>query len=732
MLVTAENLVFSYPDAGKRALDSVSLSVSGGEYVTVLGANGSGKSTLARCLAGLLVPDSGSVRIQSPAGSDFPAGTVPSALVFQSPGDQIVAETVELDTAFGPENIGLERAEIGRRVRQSLGNFSLSSLSDAPTRSLTLGQKQRLALAGVHALAPAVLLLDEPTSMLSALARDSFLDFLDRWHAEGGTIIHITHDLSEARRSGRVVVLDDGHLVFDGIPANLDALPREQLVSWGLAGADIPARKRAGGEIASPVTLECTDLSFGPVQGLAISAHAGDIIAVTGESGSGKTVLLEIIAGLRAPESGTVRFGEGVTATLAVQESEASLFAEFVADDVAFGPRNAGLAGASLVSRVSSAMDLAGLPFAEFSERRTFSLSGGERRKAALAGIIAMDAPVVLLDEPSSALDTRSRAQLLTLVRALADSGNTVIFTTNRVEECAIADSVIALGVPGDSPGAPGASPVELKSPRALRAEGKRKLSRDQRTLESLRKGASGPYRKLDTPVHRLPPLAKYVLVASCAAAALAVPTPLMLCAVIALELVPLAFAKYPFGKLGVGILRVLPWLAFFGAIQYLFTRDPLQPLGFVLHFIALYLPLTLFMYVTGHTEIVCGMEDVLAPLRILRAPVRDISLVTGIVFRFMSLLYEEATRITTARIVRGSGRKRGLVAAVTSTASLFVPLVIRTLTRADLLAQAITARYYGTGEKTRYMHWQFGKGQIIVCIALPLLALAMIIFSRM
>ena len=380
-------------------------------------------------------------------------------------------------------------------------------------------------------------------------------------------------------------------------------------------------------------------------------------------------------------------------------------------------------------------MDLAGLPFDRFADRRTFSLSGGERRKAALAGIIAMDTPVVLLDEPSSALDARSRSQLASLILALREEGKTVVFTTNRIEECAIADQVISLdtanAVADGASAAPNESPPETsKTPRVKR-------SGDQETLARLRKGAAGSWSRLDTPIHRLPPVFKYIFLSCAVAAALAVQGWQWLCILAALELIPVALARHSFRKLAIGILKIVPWFAFLGVIQYLIVPDVMLPVIFLLRFIALYIPLVLFVFVTSHTEIMYGMEDFLCPLKLARIPVRDVALVAGIVFRFIPLLYEEAARITAARIIRSAtalprkkGLRGGIGAKISSMASLFVPLVIRTLTRADRLASAVTARYYGNGKNSRYLYWKIGFRQSILVIAVPFLTGLLIFLS--
>ncbi len=725
-LLKVENLLYRYPHADSPALRNISFSVAPGTYLAVLGANGSGKSTLARCIAGLTVPEAGSVSFN--IGSE----KVPSALVFQSPGDQLIAETVELDIAFGPENLGLTDNLMRDRVESALRVFEMSEIRDGQTDALSSGQKQKLALAGIYALSPALLMLDEATSMLAPRARESVLDFLDRHHRDGFSILHITHDLDEAARASRVLVLDRGELVFDGTSSELRSLPVCTLVAWGLhageedrvfAGRGSADRSSATSADTSPaVSLDsvfsCRDAGCGPLRDFSLMVKPGSVVAVTGESGSGKTTLMELLSGLRLPESGTVTIDPSAVSALAVQESEASLFAEFVADDVAFGPMNAGLSGRALVERVSAAMNLVGLPYAQFRDRRTFTLSGGERRKAALAGILAMDSAVVLLDEPSSALDVRSRAHLSGIIQSLREAGKTVVFTTNRETETLIADQVVRLPLPDGRP-------VERKAAKAQTA--------DQKTLAKLRRGTENLTRSTGTILHRLSPLSRYIVTICCLAAALSLRGPLFLGGLILIELALAAAVRYPMRRLLVSFLRILPWFIFLGLIQYFIFPAAPHILYFIARFAALLIPLSIFTSVTPRTAVMHGMEDLLSPLRILRVPVRDVSLLVAVVFRFIALLYEEALRIVTARIIRGAtraGRARGL-GRIREAASLFVPLVLRTLLRAERLSQAITARYYGAAAHSRYAEQKNSPLGTVVTIGIVLATAALIWLSH-
>ena len=186
-LIKIDSVEYSYPQAAAKALDGISLTIRRGEYVTILGANGSGKSTLGRLTAGFFEPDSGTVKLAE--------GILPG-IVFQQPKEQIVAGIVERDTAFGPQNLDMEKGEIELRTLECLSVTGLADRSESRTFELSLGQTQRLAFSGILALFPDLLILDEVTAMLDPCARTEILQLVERWHAKGHTVIHITHDQS--------------------------------------------------------------------------------------------------------------------------------------------------------------------------------------------------------------------------------------------------------------------------------------------------------------------------------------------------------------------------------------------------------------------------------------------------------------------------------------------------------------------------------------------------------
>jgi energy-coupling factor transport system ATP-binding protein len=436
--------------------------------------------------------------------------------VFQSPPDQLVASVVEEDVAFGLENLGVGRPEMLTRVSAALGDVGLLAERCRPPRFLSAGPQQRLAIAGAIAMRPRAVAFDEATSMIDPLGRASVLELMDRLVSEGIAVIHVTHDMDEAARAGRVAVLDGGRLAFLGSPeelfssADLEGYrlsrPRSfsAAVALGLApalGEEAAALGRravaelgseaaeraleaglitnierprgsssdtamASGALGSAFSVKRASMSYLQgtegerlaVDGASIEVPAGSLVAIVGMTGSGKSSLLQLLDALALPSSGAVTsLGVDTSspkadlrkvrmrAPLAVQRPESAIFEVYAGDEVAFGPRNQGLSGTALIERVKGAMESAGLPFDGYRDSMTRTLSGGRKRRLAIASILALDPEALLLDEPTSALDPASRAEVLALIRSYADKGRTVVMSTHSMEEAAGADLVAVM-----------------------------------------------------------------------------------------------------------------------------------------------------------------------------------------------------------------------------------------------------------------------------------------------
>jgi energy-coupling factor transport system ATP-binding protein len=507
-MIRLHEVRFAYP-GGLPALRGIALTIAPGEHVAVVGTNGSGKTTLARCLNGLLTPQQGTVEVDeldTARPEHLPRLRELVGMVFQNPDDQLVATSVETEIAFGLENLGVPLAAMRERVDAALREFDLEAYRRHPPHQLSGGQKQRVAVAATMVLRPRYLVLDEPTSLLDPRSRTRVLALLHDLPARFGTaLVHITQSPEEAAQAERVVVLHQGRVHADAPPAVLFARP-EALESIGLglpfAAALHQALQRRGVELplpdgrapteellrrqlrgraarwpegprsgaapaAGPAKLATRDLSYTYDRGLptqqpgldavSIDVPAGRVMAVLGTSGAGKSTLAQHLNGLLRPDRGSVLLdGTDIRQQalprvrqrvgLVFQFPELQLFAETVAADVAYGPANLGWPADRVAASVRQALEAVGLPPDRFGARSPLQLSGGEKRRAALAGILAMEPEVLVLDEPTVGLDPGATRAMLAVFARLVGSGKTLVLITHDMDVVAdLADEVVVL-----------------------------------------------------------------------------------------------------------------------------------------------------------------------------------------------------------------------------------------------------------------------------------------------
>ena len=481
-------------------LQDISLKIEEGELVAIVGANGSGKTTLIRHLNGLLLPDAGRVLVaghdtRSPAGRRAIHQLV--GMVFQHPEDQIIASTLEDEVAFGPENLGLPTLQIQARVAETLQAVGLWEERERPPHLLSAGQTQRLALAGALAMRPRCIIFDEATTMLDPEGRRMTLDWMLRLHQQGITILYVTHHMEEAALAGRVIVFQQGRVTLDGSPrqvfgdpARLTALGLEPPPAAALAArlrpylpglphgilTDRELQAALGGEHdeqreqsaalsprpsgTSPAPLIAvahlshtylagTPLAHPSLIDVSLEVAAGASHGLLGRTGSGKSTLLQHLNGFLRPQSGSVQVGDFNLADPAVltrsviqmvglvfQNPEMQFFEQYVGDEIAYGPRQFP-SDETLAQRVRSAMELVGLDFDAFKDRLLYTLSGGERRKVALASVLALRPSILLLDEPTAGLDPQSHAEILQRLKELQAGGMTLVLSSHRMEDLA-------------------------------------------------------------------------------------------------------------------------------------------------------------------------------------------------------------------------------------------------------------------------------------------------------
>jgi energy-coupling factor transport system ATP-binding protein len=464
--------------------------------VAIIGENGSGKTTLLKHLNGIYLPTKGTVSVDGmdthhPENLRKIRSTV--GMVFQNPENQIVASTVEEDIAFGLENKNLPTGEIRQRVNEQLQISGLANVAQRPPHLLSGGQIQKLALAGVLARQPRIILFDEPTSMLDPATREDFLRSLCRLRDQGITIIYVTHYMEEAAYADRVIVLHEGMVGFEGSPTDvfsqskifdrmgIEAPPAlyiaEQFRSIGIdIPADIltskdlldaipkfknrkfnliepPLFKITGQEIILSDNVHYTYLSGTPLaqpalNGVNISVREHHIHGIAGVNGSGKSTLLQHFIGILRPEKGHLRIADMTledsdTALrdvirkvgMVFQNPETQFFEVFVGDEIAYGPKQFHMD--NIRERVQRAMIQVGLDFTAFKDRRLETLSGGEKRKVALASTLALDQDILCFDEPTAGMDPHSRREFLKLFNKLNHAGKTIIIATHQLDDLA-------------------------------------------------------------------------------------------------------------------------------------------------------------------------------------------------------------------------------------------------------------------------------------------------------
>ncbi|MDO4805770.1 MAG: energy-coupling factor transporter ATPase [Coriobacteriales bacterium] len=489
-------------ESGAQALNDVSLTVERGEHLCVLGANGSGKSTLASVVCGLLAPDNGVVELVGQTVFDarrtdpidfaaYRRARRSIGLVFQNPDDQIVTTVVEEDVAFGPENLGVPPKEIGSRVERELHRVGMTAYAkENPTR-LSGGQKQRVTIAGALAMRPEVIVFDEPGSLLDVRGRTAIMRVMRALHADGTTIVHITHFMEEALCANRVIVLDRGRIVAEGSPSQVFSqtskilslgleepfvaqLSRRTGIPWTCDEDDAAEKltRRAtqngkntfstsGQATACACAIRANHVSYSykrdrkALDDVSFEIPSGSWTAIVGHTGSGKSTLLRLLCALETPDEGEVVV-QGIctkrrrdrrrlhgTIGYVMQHPERQLFAETVRQDVAFGPTNLGLSQEEVAHRCTRALQMVGLE--GLDEASPFELSGGQQRLCAIAGVLAMEPQTIVLDEPTAGLDPRGRTELRRILSRIHERGVTIVEVTHSMDDAAHANKVIVL-----------------------------------------------------------------------------------------------------------------------------------------------------------------------------------------------------------------------------------------------------------------------------------------------
>lgn len=447
--VAVEGLSVRY--GSRQALRDVDLSVRSGECVLLAGASGSGKSTLVRCLNRLIpqcVPGevSGRVLIDGLPIDELSVAALSRriGMVFQNPRTQLLNVRVEDEVAFGPRNLGLDDAEVERRVGKALDAVGLSHLRPRTTHTLSGGELQRLAIAAVLAMGPGLLVLDEPMANLDSEGTRALIDTVGRLNREEGvTVIIIEHRLGPAAAiAERTIVLEGGEVAADG--PTQEVLGDETLL--GQLGLRQPSDDVHGTwrELVEPwpldagepmVTLRGVSAGQGRQPALVdidLTIMRGEFVALVGDNGAGKSTLARVVAGLLRPSKGAVSYGgrrrlrPGSGVGMLFQDPTAQLLCDTVEQEVALGPCNLGRHDAAAIDGVLAAADLTA-----YRHRAVYGLSLGEQQRLAVAAVLSMAPDLLILDEPTVGQDWAHMGHFMEAVRQLNQAGSTVLLISH-------------------------------------------------------------------------------------------------------------------------------------------------------------------------------------------------------------------------------------------------------------------------------------------------------------
>lgn len=552
-IVRVEGLVHDFVDIdeeGKeterfRAVDNVSLDVEPGQFIAVLGHNGSGKSTLAKHINAILMPTEGTVYVGGiDTKNDKKLWDIrqQAGMVFQNPDNQIIATIVEEDVGFGPENLGVPTEEIWQRVEKALNAVGMIEYRHHSPTKLSGGQKQRVAIAGVMAMKPKCIVLDEPTAMLDPNGRREVIATLKELNRqEKVTIILITHYMNEVIEADRVFVMDNGKIALEGTPrqvfSNVEKIKSlgldvpqiteiayklkkkgvnfqdgvltidefvEQLEEYENTRAANQGIDQQEGHIDKHTCIhtdnqtcihadEAKEKGFGTniekaegkenqqvimtldhinytysadtafrihaLKDINLKLYEGQFIGIIGHTGSGKSTLIQHLNGLIRAEKGRLLFrdkniydddfvmpGLRKKVGLVFQYPEYQLFEATVLEDVMFGPKNLGKGEEEAKQTAMEALKAVGADESLW-DKSPFELSGGQKRRVAIAGVLAMETEVLILDEPTAALDPKGRDEILGLIDRLhRERKITIILVSHSMEDVAkYADRIIVM-----------------------------------------------------------------------------------------------------------------------------------------------------------------------------------------------------------------------------------------------------------------------------------------------
>lgn len=464
-----ENLSFRYRDRQGAAIHDISFDTKPGEILLIAGASGCGKTTLIRCINGLIPRSykgerSGRITVFGEEVKDWPLSRISQKIgtVLQDPERQILGTKVLNEVAFGLENLGMPRTEIYERVQAALEALEISHLADRDTFTLSGGEKQKLALAGVLAMKPSILLLDEPLASLDPASAWDSLNAVRLLANQGMTVLLVEHRVEDVLRiePERVMFMSEGQIRYLGDLSGLSKvvnyrevkLPAEDIVERAKddpAPAEIkPLSTITDSNVEKNALVKFEDVAFGyesereVLHGINLEIKRGDIIAVLGPNGSGKTTFVKHAIGLLKPKSGRVLVNGRDTRQASVAEIASTLgyvfqspshmlFAPTVYEELSFGPKNLKHPLKEIETEVKEALQVVNL--ADQEKDPPLALSFGQQKRVSIAAILAMRSRILIMDEPTAGQDYQNYMNFMDSILQMPGF-EAVLFITHDVD----------------------------------------------------------------------------------------------------------------------------------------------------------------------------------------------------------------------------------------------------------------------------------------------------------
>lgn len=748
--VSLQKVRFSY-DGGKTwILDGIDLEIAYGQRIAIIGKNGSGKSTLAKIIAGLSSPDSGIVTLcgikvfetNNVDSKAYQKARESIGALFQSPEDQIVTTIVEDDVAFGLENLCASKEFMKQNISNALRAVNMENHRFSDPSNMSGGQQQRVAIASSIATRSKLLVLDEPTSMLDSCAKEDVNKLFNKLQTSGTTIVQVTHKISECKNADRILMLENGKL-RDVSLLELDEFFTEKSPAVIESKSMTENAKKSNTAIEiSNLNVSYTNSQTPIIRDYSLSVKSGEIVAIMGKNGCGKSTLAKAICALIKYDSGSIcvngiKISEKTSKSqmreirknigYVMQLPEQQLFAQTVFEDVAYGPKNFGLEGRELHSRVLNA--LKSLHIEHLAQKSPFELSGGQQRLAAIAGVLACNPKILVLDEPTAGLDFEYAKIVLKILSDLHNKGVTIIVITHDLNEAK----------------ALGARIVTLDSR-------KKKEIQEHAQDEKLENASENVNEKKNKDKNKslLSLFNTRIILISCLIlmfSAFSI-TNFYQLGILALSTLALIFlARISPIKLLLSLHMFIAIFVFSGMFNLLVVHSgreifKIGPLSitddgikfailFASRFSLVILIGSIIVLTISQTRLTEACASIISPLKSVGLPSQEIALIMSLALRFLPTLSKEAESVALAQIARGGNIKDGSIKKrLRAITSLIVPGFASVIRHANTLGLALDSRCYVPGAKRTHLHTEKMRLKDFELLSVTLAIVCGIIFA--